>query len=124
MSQSSVDGVRTAVVVVDSETVDVVVDWGIEVVVEGIVEDCADVGGSAAVVVAVSEVPQALRRRPMAMTAILDFDPTELMTGGYIRSATESALRAVLTSAGGVESPYPYVASRRTIRLQSKGSAQ
>jgi hypothetical protein len=82
--------VRTAVVVVDSETVDVVVDWGIEVVVEGIVEVCADVGGSAGVVVAVSDVPQALMSRVKAMTVILDFDPMELMTGGYIRSATDS----------------------------------
>ena len=88
MSQSSVDGVRTAVVVVDSETVAVVVDWGIEVVVEGIVEGCADVGGSAGVVVAVSDVPQAPMSRVKAMTVILDFDPTELMTGGYIRSVT------------------------------------
>ena len=92
MSQSSVDGIRTAVVVVDSETVDVVVDRGIEVVVEGIVEGCADVGGSVGVVAAVSDVPQALKRRVKAMTVILDFDPTELMTGGYIRSATDSDL--------------------------------
>jgi hypothetical protein len=89
MSQSSVDGVRTAVVVVVSATVDVVVDGGVEVAEEVVVEGASVAGGSAGGVVVVCDVPQALSRRAKAMPVLPDLDPTELMTGGYRRRPAE-----------------------------------
>jgi hypothetical protein len=71
--------------VVVPATVDVVVESGVEVVVEGMVVDWADVGRSAGAEAVVSDVPHAPRRRPRAMTVILDLDPTELMAIGYLR---------------------------------------